>query len=669
MCGVAGILRFDGVSPDPGQLARMNAALAHRGPDGEGIQVVGPIGLAHRRLSIIDLSEAGRQPMPSVDRKYWLTYNGEIYNYLELRRELESRGHSFHSHTDSEVILEAYRAHGLSAFKRFNGMWALGLWDTEKQELLLSRDRFGVKPLYLHQNEQRLIFASEMKAILAADPSVAKLDLQSVADFLATPLVGVGTETYFRGLERFQPAELMQIDRRGHRRTRRYWTFTPPTEPLDVRPGEAAERVSELLVDAVKLRFRSDVPVGTCLSGGLDSSSIVAIAARRLGKAPETFSVLYDVPGFDEGEFVDAMVDTLQLSANRVHPDAADLPDVLERCTYFQEEPTAGPGLYSQWHVMRIASHKVKVLLDGQGGDEVFAGYFPYFDPYVLSLFDRARRLDPRAILELAGAGPPIKALTGRDPVRSYLAQLVRARTKPTVDRARRVLRRVPPLWALARAIRSHLPHHAARPETRASRPLLGPALPSVSRPRPGLAPTGDPLTDTLWDALLRSSVPALLHYEDRNSMAFSIEARVPFLDFRLVEYAFQLPMREKIHGARTKVVLRDAMQDILPEKVRQRRDKKGYPTPLTLWLKQTHHREWALDLLVSRRTRQRGFFDPEYARDLFDAHLRGDADHSWALWQLMTLELFCRRYADGPFEVEVPMRQARYPSAGAPPG
>ncbi|MBI4816653.1 MAG: asparagine synthase (glutamine-hydrolyzing) [Deltaproteobacteria bacterium] len=664
MCGIAGILSFNGEAPPVQKLSTMGRTLAHRGPDGAGLEILGPCGLAHRRLSIIDLSATGHQPMSTRDRGLWLTYNGEVYNYLELKEELQKLGSVFASTSDSEVILEAYRAWGLGAFERFNGMWALAIWDVAQQTLILSRDRLGVKPLYFRKSDHRLIFASEIKALLAAEPELVELDEATMAEFVEYPVVGSGTHTYFKGVERFEPGTWMRAQRGGAVDQRRYWTFRPPPQPIEVSEQEAASKVRDLLADSVRLRFRSDVPVGTCLSGGLDSSSIVALAKLRLGKAPESFSVVYDQPGFEEGRFIDVMVERMGLVAHRTHPDASDLPEVMERSGYFQEEPTAGPGIYSQWHVMQLAHGRVKVLLDGQGSDEIFGGYFPYFDAYVDALKRRAKHLDLEAIRELSTVGPKIKELTGKNSVHIALDP----RTK--LERLETKLRR-----------RAAYGRNIARASLRG---WLGgsPFLTSLLRPdppqnaaaysfvnariRPGFVErrkvprlTGDPLTDLLWDQTTRTSIPGLLHYEDRNSMAFSIEARVPFLDYRLVEYAFQLPHRSKLGQGRTKAVLRDAMDGILPEPIRQRKDKKGYPTPFSLWLRQPRHHEWALDLLLSPRVRQRGLWNPKRAQSLWDDHLADRADNSWPLWQIMSSELFLRRFVDGPFRPEPPPKHA----------
>lgn len=633
--------------------------------------------------------------MPSPDQRYWLTYNGEIYNYVELKAELESAGHHFHTASDSEVILEAFRAWGRAAFERFNGMWALAIWDSLAGELTLSRDRLGVKPLFLHRNGKRLMFSSEVKAILAAEPSLARLDLASMAEFTEYPIVASGRPTYFEGIERFPPATFMTVALDGKTQERKYWDFVPPPEPLDVTLEEAATKLLDLLSDSVRLRFRSDVPVGTCLSGGLDSSSIVAIAQQRLGKAPESFSAIYDAPGFEEGEFIELMVERLGLTAHRVRPDARDLAEVMERCSYYQEEPTAGPGLYSQWHVMRIANERVKVLLDGQGSDEIFGGYFPYYDTFVDALIHRAKRMDVRALRELATAGPKIRSLTGKDPVaerarrianralgmqagfrvglRQSIQYGARRRWRSARDQAIRTTRGwvedSPFLHDVGRVIRRALtsdppPPPSARTSSPQKPPLVASQL--TEQARPGLRErkrtpkvTGDPFVDLLWDQTTRTSIPGLLHYEDRNSMAFSIEARVPFLDYRIVEYGFQLPMSLKMTSSMTKVVLRESMRGILPEPVRERRDKKGYPTPFSLWLRQPFHHDWARELLLSARTVGRGFWNAGYVEGLWRKHLDGTADYSWTLWQMISAELFVRRFIDGEFRAEAPPARA----------
>ncbi|MBI2378992.1 MAG: asparagine synthase (glutamine-hydrolyzing) [Deltaproteobacteria bacterium] len=634
------MLRFDGRSAERSELERMSAALAHRGPDGDGHAPLGPCGLAHRRLSILELSDLGRQPMATRDGRFWLTYNGEVYNYVELRRDLEGLGHRFAGGSDSEVVLAAYSEWGESAFSRFNGMWGMALWDTRLQRLLLSRDRLGVKPLYLHLSTSRLLFASEPKAILAAEPTLARVDRRNLARFvLRGPMAFLG-DTFFEGIRAVEPGTSETFDRDGRSKRRRFWTFAPVEPPRGVTMADAAEQTRALLTDAVRLRYRSDVPVGTCLSGGIDSSSIVALASRVLGKAPMTFSVIYDDPECDEREFVDSMALEYDLDATRAHPDGSDFGPAIERATYFQDGPTNSHGIYSQWRVMQAASSRVKVLLDGQGGDELFAGYFSYFYPNLLGKVRRILRGDVSEALGLMELREEVAELSGEDVLASLTRNLgaktgrldafTKLATRLSLDR--------PPRDAtpLPRVLTEELTG-LVRDERWATRKL-----------------TRDPLTNYLWETLTRATLPHFLQYEDRDSMAFSIEARTPFLDYRLVEHAFRLPNELKIQGATTKAVLREAMRGILPERVRLRRDKKGYPTPFGRWSR-TGLREFIGDQLLSERARTRGVFDGAALSAAVEAHLAGHVDLTASVYQWLTVELFHRRFIDAPFRPDDP--------------
>lgn len=630
MCGIAGILRFDGAPPDRAALTRMGEAIVHRGPDDAGLELLGPLGLVHRRLSIIDLSPLGRQPM-SYRGRYWLSYNGEIYNYLELRRDLEALGHAFRSRTDSEVLLAAYAQWGEDAFVRMNGMWAVALWDAEERKLVLSRDRLGVKPLVYARGPQRILFGSEAKALLAAEPGLAELDLDTVAQFLERPGHVFQRSTFYQRMERLEPATTLVVYDNGRSTVQRYWRYLPAARPAPISLDAAAERVRETLADAVKLRFRSDVPVGTCLSGGLDSSSIVALAKSQLGQAPRTYSVVYDDPELAEGNYVDLMIQSLGLEGRVTRPDGGDLAEVMIEATYYQDQPTAAPGIYSQWQVMRLAAPEVRVLLDGQGGDELFAGYYSFYLEHARGLLDRGLRGQLGAFAALLKSQKPMKEASGLDP----LGHLARSAWNKLDRRARGS-------------------GQAPRPMTLASEELarLG------DRERDNwVTPKlhADALTNAQWDMLVRTTVPGLLHYEDADSMAFSIEARVPFLDYRLVELAFDLPAEVKIDGAVTKQVLRRAMDGILPEPVRQRSDKKGFPTPFSRWIRTEPHRGFIEELLRGSRSKARGLTTGAKVEALLAEHLQDRADHGAKLWQLATLELFCRRFLDQPFRAEPP--------------
>jgi asparagine synthase (glutamine-hydrolysing) len=616
VCGVAGVLYFDGRPATGETLRAMREALAHRGPDGEGEVLLGSCGLAHRRLSIIDLSSAGHQPMASEDRRHWITYNGEVYNYLELRAELEQLGHRFRSKSDTEVILEAFRRWGTDAFSRFNGMWGLAIYDAQQRLLTLSRDRFGVKPMVYSLDGERILFASEPKALLAADPELARADRGSLLRLFAKPAYAHARSTFFEGIEVLEPGTVLEL-RDGRSSKKRWYRFAPErTQPISL--ARAKDEVRELLIDSIRLRFRSDVTVGTCLSGGVDSSSIVALSKRYLGQAPDTFTVLYADHGFDEGRYAKRMIEDLELSAHVVHPDGSDAPDVIEKATWFQDGPSSSVGVYSQWQVMNLAHGKVKVLLDGQGGDEIFGGYHSHYLPLAKSAIEE-RRFE--SIVHLFRDRKEIERAAGFDP----LLELLRQRLPRLV---KKVLAKIdPPAPGRPRLI---------APEVEAQ----------LKQESPELWRAPGSLDAFLWEQVVHSSLPALLHYEDRDSMAFGIEARTPFLDYRLVERAFSLPFELKLRGATTKVILREAMRGILPEMVRDRRDKLGFPTPFGRWVRGPH-REWLRDLLLSKSARERSLADPRAVEKTLEVHDRGQADYGATLYMLATVELFHRLFID----------------------
>lgn len=655
MSGVAGILNFDASRPSPDAVIAMTRVLAHRGPDDWGVRIDGPCGLGHRRLAIIDKSNAGAQPMGSADGRMWITFDGRIYNYLELKAELTELGFEFRSKSDTEVVLHAYRAWGRSAFERFNGMWALGLWDADRAELVLSRDRFGIKPLCLHKGTTRLLFASEVKALIAVEPRLASIDRGRLASFLTQPVLGPVPATFFEGVESVEPASIVTIDAQGELRRDRYWTFRPPTRRPQVDAEEAAGRVRELVVDAVKLRFRAHVPVGTCLTGGLDSSVIAGVASKILGESPATFSALHPDPKYDERPFVDIMLGELDLSSHEVSPSGDDFIDVVRSSIYHHEQPSVSPDGYALWHVAQAASGEVGVLLDGHGADEVFGGHQSYLLSYYQSLLGLAARGDVSAVARVLSARAEIEALIGEDPLRTiFQGGVDRTRAKywsPLRNFAIRGLRaRLDPQSGLRDALR--VVRRAVEKPTIPAVNLLSAELlkrfggPATERP----VVTGDPFVDHMWDSLVRTIIPAALHSLDRNATAHGVEIRTPYLDHRLVEYVYQLPSWLKIDGSRMKAVLRDSMVGILPESIRDRRsDQKGYHTPISEWIRE-RHTEWARDLVLSERTRQRELTDQDGVERLMREHLDQQADHGLRLFGLMTLELFLRRYVDGGF-------------------
>ena len=662
---------------DPARLERMNRVLSHRGPDDEGVWTdpEAGVGLAHRRLSILDLSARGHQPMH--DGSAVLVYNGEIYNYRELRTELEARGHVFGTDTDSEVLLKAYREWGTDCVTRFNGMWGFALWDRERRRLFCSRDRFGVKPFYYAERDGEFRFASEPKALLADDPGLRQLRPDTLLRFLAEGLVDdEGGATHYRDLHRLPPAHSLLVEAGGTRLVR-YWTLQ--AEPvlegalalarkaLDGAPGlpeltrtdlgfeasdaaaafgtpavprleAAAEAFRDLLVDAVRLRLRSDVPVGTCLSGGLDSGSIVSLASRLRDDPMDTFSSVYGQADCDESRFIRAIAARCRCRAHEVEPPPGDLPELLPRMMWHQDEPSAAPGIYSQWKVMEAAHGRVTVLLDGQGGDEILGGYHSYFPEHLSSLARRlvAGQVDEARFREELRL---VEGLTGRSYAEEAGKALSRARRPRWLSRlgGGRPGKIKPPKFVTRE-------FGASAMEGRAVKDWLGRTRGMARSSPPRLF--DDRLSQRLYNDLTLHSIPSLLRYEDRNSMAFSIESRTPFLDYRLVEFCFSLPSEFKISGAETKLVLRRAMSGLMPREVVERKDKLGFPTPVSHWFR-GELRGWVESVFRDPRFTGRGIFDGAEVLRILDRHGAGE-DRSWDLWRFLATEFWARQCLDG---------------------
>ncbi len=653
MCGIAGILSGQG-PVDPGRLERMSRLLAHRGPDDQGIwsDPEAGLGLVHRRLSILDLSERGHQPMHRGSAV--LVFNGEIYNYRELREELKDLGHHFSSDTDSEVVLEAWL-----------------------ECLFCSRDRFGVKPFYYAFKNGEFRFASEPKALLADDPSLRRMRPDTLMRFLAEGLVDdEGEATFYPEIHRLPPAHSLTLEE-GRLRVWRFWTLqaepaleaaltrarsslagTPGLseltrtdlefEPSDAaavfgtpavrRIDEAAEAFRDLLVDAVRLRLRSDVPVGTCLSGGLDSGSIVSLASRMRPDPMDTFSSVYPQADCDESLFIRAIAGRCGSHAHEVQPQPTGLPDLFPRMMWHQDEPSAAPGIYSQWKVMEAARGHVTVLLDGQGGDEILAGYHSYFPEHLTSLAMRiaSGEEDESRLWEEVRL---IEALTGRSHAQDAQRALRRARRPRWLTRlgANRPGRIKPPHYLTGEFAASAM-------EGRAVRDWLGRAR-GMARSRPPRT-FDDRLLQRLYNDLTLHSIPSLLRYEDRNSMAFSLESRTPFLDYRLVEFCFSLPAEFKISGAETKLVLRRAMSGLMPREVVERRDKLGFPTPVSHWFR-NELKDWVESVFRDSRFRERGILDPSEVEGILKRHAAGE-DRSWDIWRFLSAEIWARQFLDG---------------------
>lgn len=564
MCGIA-LIVGKGISPKllEKMVQAMNDGAAHRGPDDEGIasfpgrnEQEPSVAMGHRRLSIIDLTAAGHQPMSCSDGRYWITYNGEIYNYLELRKELTALGIKFHTSTDTEVLLSAYKVWGRDSLARFNGMFAFAIYDSVKRELFIARDRFGVKPLYYWRaKEGYTAFASEIGQIAALPHFSPQLNRERGYDFLNWSLTDHTEETLFLGVKQLQGGHYLHFNVDETAYPRPWYRLNKEKPPLSY--GDAIERFHDLFVDAVKLRLRSDVEVGSCLSGGIDSSSIVAVVDRLLERKLQSFSSCSREKEFDERVYIEALVKGKDVEANYLYPDYKELFHDLDALTRHQGEPFASTSIYAQWQIFKsVKKRNVPVMLDGQGADEQLAGYHSFYGYHLLE------KLKKRQFLPLAKEIAAIK------------------RGHPHLS----------PILMLGSRL---LPRHLHAPINK----ILGRATPSphwldtklfdIPLKHPHADSTIRDVAEWSENLLLKSNLPMLLRYEDRNSMAHSIESRTPFLDYRLVEFSLSLPSEYKLEGLWTKKILRESMSPYLPPSIAKRVDKMAFVTPEERWMSQ----------------------------------------------------------------------------------
>lgn len=617
----------------------MTAAQAHRGPDGEGYvflsygrhpgpcALTGPlfdpatrtgpgyaIGLGHRRLAILDLSAAGHQPMSSPDGRCWVTYNGEIYNYLELREELRSYGHVFRSQSDTEVLLAAYCEWGTACLQRFNGMFAFALWDVERRVLFCARDRMGEKPLYYIWDGTTFAFASELKALLQVIERPTP-NQRVIYAYLDGARLEFSHETFLEQTHQLQPAHYLLV-RDGTLRQEQYWELpvvSPIAGPVST---DVQEQFRHLFQDAIRLRLRSDVPVGSCLSGGLDSSAIVCAADRILARKLKTFSACFEDDRYDERPFIRQVVEWTGAESHRTFPTAKELHACLERLVWQQDEPFGSTSIFAQWTVMRLAAESgVKVLLDGQGADELMAGYHGCFGAFYADLF---RQGSWRQLWKEWWAYRGRHA--GMPP--QLVANFARGLGSPGLVQAMRGIYNGNLRWMDREFARTWYddepPDHGCDSLLRGMQHRL----------------------------LTRHGLRALLRHEDRNAMAFGVEARLPFLDVRLVEFLFRLESGWKLGDGWTKVILRESLQGVLPPTIQWRVDKMGFATPEDEWFR-GDLATLARDVLSEGRSQDRGYlYIPGIHRELV-AHISGQRSIGPTIWRWVNLELWCRLFLD----------------------
>jgi asparagine synthase (glutamine-hydrolysing) len=619
VCGIAGIVRWDHAPVLEHEIRSMCDAMVHRGPDEEGIYLGAGVALGMRRLSIIDLDN-GQQPVSNEDGSVWIVFNGEIYNYRELRRDLARSGHTFRTASDTETIVHLYEDLGPRCVERLRGMFAFAIWDVPRRQLLLARDRLGIKPLYYAEREGEVVFASEVKPILqlpdiAWSRSVSWEAASHLFTFLATP----ASQSIVKGIRKLEPARIATATAGRPLRIERYWNvdFVPD---LKATEDELVERLRELLVESVVLHEVSDVPIGAFLSGGIDSSAIVATMAGLASGRVETFSIGFAEAGYDELEHARQVARAFGTE----HHDLILRPDVVgivEDLTWYLDEPFGDTSAIPTYMVSKLASEHVKVVLTGDGGDELFAGY----DKYLVE--QRERRFDrvPAGIRRLAGAvGDAMpEGMRGR----RFLQHLA-------LDGPRRYL------------------HASTMFQAGQLRALLqDDVFDEMSRHDPwaaslaALESKGGDWLSAIQFSDLEGYLPLdILTKVDRMTMAHSIEARPPLLDHKLVEFAATVPTHMRLRGGTTKYLLKRAMRGILPDGIIDR-PKQGFAVPLAHWFR-GELSGFARDLLLSATCRQRGFFKASYIERLLKQHEQG-RDLSLQLWTILSFELWCRRFLD----------------------
>ncbi|HJV74591.1 MAG TPA: asparagine synthase (glutamine-hydrolyzing), partial [Noviherbaspirillum sp.] len=526
------------------------------------------LALGHRRLSIVDLSPLGHQPMCSAEKRYWIAYNGEVYNHLELRKELEGLGYSFISHSDTEVILAAYAAWGPQCLNRFNGMWGLAIYDSVQRTLFLARDRFGVKPLYLYEGSNGFAFASEIKAFTALPDWKAKANTARLLDFLIWNISDHSNETMFADVKQLSPGHylLIEIDKMAQRGTaqsglqlasRQWYKLPAPVPQKDDDDSQHASVLRALLEDSVRLRLRADVTVGSCLSGGLDSSTIVCLMgeqlrAQKITDSLHTFTARSNDAEFDESRYAMSAVERASSTAHFVTPEPMRLFDDLEKLSWHQDEPFLSTSIFAQWCVFNEARQQgVTVMLDGQGADETLCGYRGFFGAYLAGLVRRGRII--RWLQELGA----MKSEIGFSTIRSlgYTSAYLEPRLLGLLGRFDN---------------RAYSEQNWIRPQWRDA---------FDNDPFRAAGGRGTTVREMCTAQVTATNLPMLLRWEDRNSMAFSVEARVPFLDYRIVEHCLNLPDGAKLGNGISKAVLRKSMRGIVPDLILDRRDKMGFVT------------------------------------------------------------------------------------------
>ncbi|MGB8953489.1 MAG: asparagine synthase (glutamine-hydrolyzing) [Candidatus Aminicenantales bacterium] len=625
MCGFIGVINKNGAPVDVALLSRMAETIRHRGPDEEGHYVDGPVGFYHKRLSVIDPA-GGCQPM--TRGSLTAVFNGEIYNYGELREFLKKKGHSFTTNSDTEVLLGMYQEFGPECVRHLNGMFAFLIHDRKKKRLLAARDHFGIKPLYFWENKNHLLFASEIKALLEHPAVAVEPSYEAVQEYMIFQYV-LNSETFFKNIRKIRPGHYQAIDLESFAaRDVSYWE---PDFTVDTHHTEEyfVDSLRALLDDSIRLQLRSDVPLGTTLSGGMDSSIVTILASQNTPRPLQTFTGAFrEGADFDETPYAREVAELCGAEMNTVVLSERDFIDALPKLVYHMDEPMAGPGLFPQYMVARLAAQKVKVILGGQGGDEIFGGY----TRYVIAYLEQALK---GAIFETNDEGEHIVTLKSILPnlpfVRRYIPTLryfwKSDLFEPMDQRYFRLIDR-------SRGDRSDFSNDF---NSSFNLDRIFSRFQQVFN---------HPQTLSYYNKMVHfdmvASLPALLHVEDRVTMACSLESRVPLLDRRIVELVTSMPPGMKFKGAEMKYILKRAMKDIVPPLIYGRKDKMGFPVPLHIWAR-NHLRTFCQDILLSPTCKSRGLFNSRAVEQLISQ----EEAYSRKLWGLLNVELWFRQFID----------------------
>ncbi|NTV45907.1 MAG: asparagine synthase (glutamine-hydrolyzing) [Chlorobiales bacterium] len=640
MCGIVGIYNY-GNKPDAvseSLLKEMTDQIVHRGPDDDG-HYISPnrnVGLGFRRLSIIDLSMAGHQPMANRDGSIWIVFNGEVYNHQEIRKDLEVKGYRYRSHSDTETILYAYEEYGLDFLQKIYGMFAIAIWDARKNELLLVRDRIGIKPLYYTVQNGTLLFGSEIKSLFRHPAVTKELNEQGLYDYLSLYMTPPN-ETMFKGIHKLEAGHFMLIDKLGEVQKERYWNITNETEafPKDRFHVEhfCVENIRRLLRDSIKLRMMSDVPFGVLLSGGIDSSLNVALMAELMDRPVETFSIGFrDLEKYNELGYARQIALQFQTNHHEYFLEEQDAIDFLPKMIWHQDEPNADPVCVPMYYVSKLARESGTIVVQvGEGSDELFSGYQRYLQE--VQYYEYYYQLLPQAVKDVA-----YQVLHKFNP-----GSLV-------TDFARRAKEHDSPFYGGALCFTEEEKRVLLTDPFRKNQQMSGRIAARYFSELEHIWPDSrskEYLRKMVYTELKNRLSELLLMRVDKMSMAVSIEARVPFLDHRLVEFAFRIPQEMKIKNGVPKYILKKAAEGIIPHNIIYRR-KQGFAAPITEWLRTGKLVAYAKDHIFGSGLMKQDFFDAGYVKRLFEDHAGGKRNLSVQIWSLLLLAMWYDQHFEG---------------------